>query len=160
MRLNLLNFSSVSNSSNPGPVGLCVHCSEAALQDSQVLKFRFSRWLPLATVWSCPSVKAAPRAAQNICRRVEVCKGKRAGKNLNAVSRRATAPVKHLSDLFSVERRVNSRYLATLSKPQTLSGNTSTLQWPYFSLLISVLADRNVQQIHIYQVWLFTGKPP
>lgn len=52
-----------------------------------------------------------------------------------------------------VERRVNFRYLChAFSKPQTLSGNFSSLQWPYFSLLISVLADRNVQQIHIYQV--------
>ncbi len=63
--------------------------------------------------------------------------------------RTCDTPVK----LVSVERWATSLDLATLSKPQTLSGNTSTLQWPYFSLLISVLADRNVQQIHIYQVW-------
>lgn len=61
-RLNLLTLSLFSlKHRRPSPVGkhelYCVHYTDAALQDSCILKFRFSRWLPLTTIRSCLSVK-------------------------------------------------------------------------------------------------------
>lgn len=77
------SFSVWSNISKPGAVGkyelCCMHCTDVALQDCWVLKFSFSRRLPLCSNWSCFSLNWPPSCSGYLRGSVEVCRGRCVG---------------------------------------------------------------------------------